>query len=270
MKQKKCARKHQMTMDNAIATEIAGRLLREHRTGSSFKSLEEVLTIDDAYVVQRAFVNTLKAGGAGDTKGYKIGLTSKPMQKMCGITHPVAGVVLGSGVHSSPCTLRCGDYGRLGIESELCIVAGDDIEVGLSTDEMLERLASIHAAFEIVDDRHADYRALHASSLIADNSWNAGVVIGQPGSTSLLSSPLAGSLSINGVLADQGSSGDALEGAISVVQWLTEHLSKSGEKLRAGQFVMTGSVVTTTFVKAGDILHFELSDLPPVFVTIGA
>ena len=33
-------------------------------------------------------------------------------------------------------------------------------------------------AIEIIDDRGADYRSLDAFSLIADNAWNGGIVLG--------------------------------------------------------------------------------------------
>ena len=34
------------------------------------------------------------------------------------------------------------------------------------------------AAFELIEDRHADYKTSKALSLIADNAWNGGIVLG--------------------------------------------------------------------------------------------
>ena len=34
------------------------------------------------------------------------------------------------------------------------------------------------AAFELIEDRRADYKSSKALSLIADNAWNGGIVIG--------------------------------------------------------------------------------------------
>ncbi len=249
---------------------IAAALERQHANRERFHTLVGLSRIDEAYAIQRAYVARLRAAGLGDVAGYKIGLTSKPMQKMCGINHPVAGVVLTHRVHSSPTMLQCKDYGRLGIESELCLIAGSDIEAGLSEQEVRARLSAICAAFEIVDDRGADYRTLHALSLVADNSWNAGVVLGQPAAVSLLSPNLSGALSINGVDVDRGTAADILDGPIGAVQWLCSHLAATGEKLRAGQFVMTGSIVTTKFVEPGSELQFHLDVLPSVGVSIQA
>ena len=34
------------------------------------------------------------------------------------------------------------------------------------------------AAFELIEDRNADYKSSKALSLIADNAWNGGIVLG--------------------------------------------------------------------------------------------
>ena len=44
--------------------------------------------------------------------------------------------------------------------------------------EVAAAVDAVAPAIEIVDDRRADYRALDALSLIADNAWNAGIVLG--------------------------------------------------------------------------------------------
>ena len=46
-------------------------------------------------------------------------------------------------------------------------------------EERLEKVAEAgYHAVELVDDRHCDYATLDVLSLIADNSWNAGIVLG--------------------------------------------------------------------------------------------
>ena len=119
-----------------------------------------------------------RAGAAG----YKIGLTSKRMQEMCGIDSPIAGVVLSDRVHASGAMLnapvlrpdgrrirdRRAAQARFGAEERVPSLA----EVAAAVD-------AVCPAVEIIDDRRADYRALDALSLIADNSWNAGIVLGE-------------------------------------------------------------------------------------------
>jgi 2-keto-4-pentenoate hydratase len=49
-------------------------------------------------------------------------------------------------------------------------------------DHVANAIAAVMAAFDPVDDREADYTKLAAQVLIliADNAWNAGIVLGPP------------------------------------------------------------------------------------------
>jgi 2-keto-4-pentenoate hydratase len=68
-----------------------------------------------AYAIQAAFVAKMH-DNQGRRVGYKIGLTSKRMQQMCSIDHPVAGVVLEKRLMRSGANLRLSDFVRVGIE----------------------------------------------------------------------------------------------------------------------------------------------------------
>ena len=45
--------------------------------------------------------------------------------------------------------------------------------------------------------------------------------------------------------------------------WLAGHLGRRGRKLKAGQPVITGSIIETQFPVAGDVLVFEVDGMPP-------
>lgn len=253
--------------------ELAGLLWSQHQSRIPFESIASLLPSADpaaAYAVQNELVK-LMIPTEGPPKGYKIGLTSLRMQQMCGLFEPVAGRILEKRVHRSPARVALDGFARLGVESELCVILKHDL-VGASSitiDDVARAAGGVAAAFELIDDRGADYARLDASSLIADNSWNAGVVIGDP-------SPLGGhnhgvqvghidgALYIDEQLADCGNSRDALSHPFAVVQWLANHLRSFGCALRAGEFVMTGSIVPTRFARAGAHYRFELAGLAAV------
>src|SRR4051812_616514 len=101
--------------------EVARRLIHEHAAGQNFHPLgpdANVRDVDDAYGVQRSLVELMRPE-AGSPAGYKIGLTSARMQKMCGIDRPVAGMVLTNRVHATGAVLQAARYGRLGLEFEV-------------------------------------------------------------------------------------------------------------------------------------------------------
>jgi 2-keto-4-pentenoate hydratase len=266
--------------------ELAALLEREHRERVAFHSLlpEVQLTCDArvearsscanlpapmerAYAVQDAFVERLR-GSAGAPCGYKVGLTSPRMQEMCGLDEPVAGRVLAQRLLRSPAQVPLERFMHLGVESEICLTLGADLPARTtpySLAEVARSVSSAAAAFELIDDRGSDYARLDAFTLVADNSWNEGVVLasGRATSTAELGA-LEGTLWINDLLVDRGHSRDTLDNPLAVVAWLASHLGRRGTGLMAGDFVMTGSVVPTRFARAGEGYRFELTGFPPV------
>jgi 2-keto-4-pentenoate hydratase len=194
------------------------------------------------------------------------------MQQMCGVNQPIAGAVFADRIHASPAELDRRDFVRLGIEAELAlrIAAAPAGERAIGGDGAPARVDAVCAAFEIVDDRDADYATLDAVSMVADNSWNAGIVLGRPAAIAdgfdLLD--MEGSLFRDGELIERGLSRDAGGDPLGIVHWLGQALARRGRALEAGQWVLTGSIVRTQFPEAGDTLEFRLGNLPPARVHI--
>jgi 2-keto-4-pentenoate hydratase len=226
-----------------------------------------------AYAVQDAYVEMLKLRRGAAVAGYKVGLTNLRMQAMCGVDEPVAGVVLASGLQHSPGKVRAADYMHLGIECEIAVRLAADVkpETLPSSPETAGRLIDrVAAAFELVDDAKADYTRLDGVSLVADNSWNAGLVLGPEATYD--GRPLTGRrgvLSVNGEERDRGMSDDVLGDPLSVVVWLANHLTARGRHLSRGDWITTGSIVTTKFAQPGEVYEFRVDDLEPVRLSVG-
>jgi 2-keto-4-pentenoate hydratase len=245
---------------------IARMLLAEHHQGLPFHPLrgeDRPATLAEAYEAQDALCRLLREDGAGEIAGYKIALTSKAMQEMVGVGQPLSGAVFSTRVHTSPCTLRHGDFQHLGVECELAVRLGGALPPDSrphDRDSVTAAVEEILPAFELVEDRRADYTQLDAESLVADNAWNAGVVLGDPltdwQSFDFIES--RGALKINGKAHSEGKAGDALGHPLEALAWLASALNERGQQLEAGMIVMTGSIVRTVFPEAGDELRFSL------------
>jgi 2-keto-4-pentenoate hydratase len=178
------AKKGRASMEDIAARRAAESLLADHKANLRFKPLgppEAPATISDAYDIQEKYVTLLRSEH-GDAVGYKVGLTSATMQAFCGIDHPIAGVVLARRVHRSEATARRSDFGRLGLEFEIAVRIKSDVPVtgAPCTAEMIApHIDGVCAAIELVDDRSADYADLDVLSLVADNSWNGGIVLSE-------------------------------------------------------------------------------------------
>jgi 2-keto-4-pentenoate hydratase len=253
--------------------EVARRLMQEHTAGQNFHPLgpdANVRNVDDAYGVQRSLVELMRPK-AGTPVGYKIGLTSARMQKMCGIDRPVAGMVLANRVHATGAVLQAARYGRLGLEFEIGVRVGRDLppaEGPFEMDGVAQAVDGVCAAVELVDDRHADYATLDAVSLIADNSWSAGVVLGEFKTTWPDLAAVRGTVQLNGGEVDRGHGRDVLGHPFVPLTWLANHLAATGDGLKAGDFVLTGSLVTTRFPKEPKAYRYELAGIGAVELTV--
>ncbi|CAN7468379.1 fumarylacetoacetate hydrolase family protein [Bradyrhizobium sp. LjRoot220] len=260
-------------MDDLAARRAAEALLAEHKANATFRSLkppDKPATISDAYDIQQRYVALLQ-GAHGDTVGYKVGLTSAAMQKFCGIDHPIAGVVLARRVHRSGATVRRADFGRLGLEFEIAVRIASDVPVtGVPcTAEMVApHIDGVCAAVELVDDRGADYSNLDVLSLVADNSWNAGIVLSEFATTWPDLENVLGRAAKDHAAIGEGHGRDILGHPYNSVAWLATQLNSRGVGLKAGQTVMTGAVMKTVFPEADASYRFDLGGIGSVAVDV--
>jgi 2-keto-4-pentenoate hydratase len=260
-------------MQETEARHAAEMLLAEHKANTQFKPFDRAQgpsTIVDAYDIQQQFVGLLRAAH-GDPIGYKVGLTSEPMQKFCGIDHPIAGVVLAKREHRSGATIRRADFGRLGLEFEIAVRIKSDVPPSttpVSAEAIAPYIAGVCAAIELVDDRAAVYTDLDVLALLSDNSWNAGIVLSELVTNWPDLEGVLGRATKDGTAIGEGHGRDILGHPFNSVAWLAAHLSTRGEGLKAGQIVMTGSVMKTIFPSEDAVYGFSLENLGSVSVTV--
>lgn len=266
------------------AITAARALVEEHRRGATFRPFAAtfgIACVADAYAVQREYVRLeMRERGTG-VAGYKVGLTARRMQQMCGIDSPIAGVVLRDRVYASGVHLNAAAYGRVGLEFEIAVRLGRDLALDGDAPArapaapaviaaVAEAVDAVCPAIEIIDDRRADYAGLEILSLIADNAWNAGIVLGPFARIWPDLAALAGTIAADGTIIDRGSGRDVLGHPLQSVAWLAGHLAETGTTLRAGDVVMTGNLATTKFPERRSDYRFDLLGLGAVEVSIEA
>lgn len=214
--------------------------------------------LEEAYAVRSAFEAIETARGRGALVGYKIGLTTPVMQRLCGVDEPCYGAIFASELHHGRAELAVADYCRLGIETEIAVRLGEDVPEGGDGAAWRERVAgaveSCMAAIEVLEDLKHDYKRLSAAAMVAGNVWNAGAVVGPPVRDwrRLDLSRLTGKLTINGREIGRGNGGDVMGNPLNALAWLADKLARAGRPLRAGTVVLTGSLVPIQFPEPGD------------------
>ena len=133
----------------------------------------------------------------------------------------------------------------------------------------MSKVSAVYPAFELIDDRNADYSKVNLISTTADNSWNANTVLGSKSEnfSHLDFSTNEVFKTVNGN-TEKSVTGEALENPFNAVIWMAEFLNNRGSELKKGQIVMTGSTFPTYFPQKGDRLEYEVLDVGKTKINI--
>ena len=253
---------------------IAKYLHDSHASKTKFQNLTGDLapgSVTDAYKAQKALNRLWEQGGRGPVAGYKIALTSKAIQELVGVDKPVGAAIFSSTVHQSPAKIELDQFVRLGLEFELAFEISEDISENTHYDaeSVSAFVGAIMPAFELIEDRDADYSNLDPLTLIADNAWCGGVILGSAKydwqSIDLSSTPVNLSFNSN---VERATTGDAMGNPLNSLAWLANLLIEQGRPLKKGNIVMSGSTLATKFASRGDHAIYSIDGVGSVEVWV--
>ena len=241
--------------------------LRSRSPIAPFTEGDPEMTAADGYAVQERFVERLLADGDRRV-GYKLGLTSKPMQEMLGVHEPDYGPVLAGMTEDDGAVLAVSRFIQPKVEAEIAVVLAEPLRgPGVTTLQAARAISSAVAAIEVVDSRIADWR-IGLPDTIADLASCGTVVLGtRPVPIDGWDPRLVGMvISRNGETVATGAGAAALGNPVAAVAWLANTLAPHGVTLEAGRFVMTGSLHAAFDVAAGDTVRADFDRLGSVSV----
>ena len=265
-------------VDRLKATRIADHIFDAHRRRARFERLRGELapaSLAEAYEVQDEVHRRFAAAGWGELGGHKIALTSPAIQELCGVDQPAGGAIFARTIQRSPARLRLADFMHLGLEFELGVRLGRDLPAAgapYDRENVAPAVASCMPAFELIEDRGADYTDLDAASILTDKCWCGGVVIGPEVADwhdlDLETTPVE--LLWNRAVVDRGVTGAAMGHPLESLAWLANLLASRGRGMQAGELVITGSALKTRFPEKGDEVTYRIAGLGETTVRIGA
>jgi 2-oxo-3-hexenedioate decarboxylase/2-keto-4-pentenoate hydratase len=250
------------------AQRAARTLVTSRLSGDMFTGLlddERPPTLADGYLVQRVAREILPLHGFGRQGGWKIGCTTEVMQKYLDVAAPLSGTMFRHSMWSNSHQFKVAAPRVLGVECELAVRVGTDFPSRnrpYSNDEVAASVVASMAAIEVVEDRYVDYRALDTATLVADDFFHLGCVLGTPNETQdprELGKAVA-SMTINGAEVGQGKGVDILGEPMTALAWLANNCAELDTPMLAGDVVLLGSLVQTQWVAPGDvvIIHNDL------------
>ena len=241
------------------------RALRDRRTIPPLKGRIPGLDIDMAYQISSSMLLHRLAEGERII-GRKIGVTSPAVQNMLGVHQPDFGTLtdamLGSG--TLPISSR---LIQPKAEGEIAFVLAHDL-VGpdITPEQVIEATATVHPCFEIVDSRIEAWK-IAIEDTVADNASSGMFVVGQ--GVSPVGLDLEGcrmDVWKNGGHLSTGYGRAALGSPLKSVAWLVNTLGRFGVPLRAGEWVLSGSLVPLESVVAGDRMALSIDGIGSVEV----
>jgi 2-oxo-3-hexenedioate decarboxylase/2-keto-4-pentenoate hydratase len=225
------------------------------------------------YALQTEVNRLLSKSGLGRVVGHKIGCTTPVMQAFLGIPNPCAGDVFEETVRHGFATLPRSGFVKLGIECEIAVELGRNIfptDGPFTRDTIAPAVHAVMAAMEIVDDRYRNYGELGLPTLIGDDFFDSGCVLGEPVVEwrGLDLNALSGVTLINDKEVGRGTGQLIMGHPLDALAWLAQSRAARGMGLKQGEFVLLGSVVETKWLNAGDIARIKIDPLGSVGVRV--
>lgn len=226
------------------------------------------MDMDDAYAVQSAWVQRKLADGRRII-GRKIGLTSKAMQSALNIDIPDSGVLFDDMSFENGGTVPKGRFIQPRIEAELAFVMKAPLAgPGVTPQDVIRATDYVQPALEILDTRilRVDPETKKTRTVfdtIADNAANAGIVLGgerrRPDDIDLR---WAGAIVYrDGEVEETGLGAGVLDDPALSMAWLANRLATYGDRIEAGEIVLSGSFVRPIEAPSGCLIRADYGPL---------
>lgn len=262
------------TPPSALAVRAAETLDHAYRTRTPcppVRGLFDPGDVEIAYQAQRINIDRALATGHR-LVGRKIGLTSASVQAQLGVAQPDFGALLSDMQIPDGGEVPTGRLMQPRIEAEAALVLADGLpHPGCTPDEVLQAVAYVLPALEIVDSRIAGWD-INIADTIADNASSGLFVLGdtpvEPHGVDLAEVRMT--LRRNGETVSTGTGADCLGSPLNAAAWLARALADAGDPLVAGDIVLTGALGPMAPVDPGDTFQSDITGLGSVGVRFAA
>jgi len=202
----------------------------------------------------------LLAGGARPI-GWKLGLGAAAAMEKHGTSAPVVGYLTDRGLRDPGSAVPIGEWAKPTAEPEIAVHIAADVPPGADRDAAAAAIGGLGVAIELVDIVDGDIEAI-----LAGDIFHRHVVLG-PAGAGVEVGELRGEVRQN----DDAQAVDdplALVGdPVAAVAHLANHLAAFGETVRAGEVLITGSIIPALALSPGDRLDYRLEPLGELALT---
>jgi 2-oxopent-4-enoate/cis-2-oxohex-4-enoate hydratase len=251
-------------MDKELIQSLGDELyeaLRSHSTLAPITDRVADISVADAYHISLHMLNRRLESDGEIVVGKKIGVTSAPVQEMLGVFQPDFGFLTDAMHYPDGAAIPiAGNLIQPRAEGEIAFrLKADLVGPGVTEQDVLDATETIMPCFEIVDSRIDDWK-IKIQDTVSDNASCGVYTLGSnevdPRNFDLPN--LKMKVFKNGELHSEGL-GSAVQGnPLTAVAWLANTLWEFGIPFKAGQVILSGSLVPLIPVVAGDEMRLEL------------
>lgn len=243
-------------LSDTVRKQIADQIMNCFKTRKQIPRLVTTypgIEAKDSYMIQEEIIARRVAEGA-TVRGYKIGLTSKPMQELAGTTEPDYSALLDYMFIPEGSTVAASDYFDPMIEVEIAFVMKSELRgPNVNAADVIRATDFVLPAIEVVDFR-VTREGSTALDSIADLAAVGAVILGgNPKRLDVVDIRwVNGSLIKNGEIVQSGFASAVIGNPVNSVAWLANKLNEFGVSFKPGHIIMSGSFIRAVPFKAGD------------------
>ena len=190
--------------------------------------------------------------------GWKVGFGAPAAMEMLKTDRPLVGFLMEAGVVADGAEVPVGSWAKPMLEAEIAVHLARDVPGDASWEQVRDAIGGLSAAIELAD---LDPPPKDVRAILAGNIFHRHVVLG-PVEERSTGEGIGARVRIDGEEVGATDDPAALTGEIvEVVRLTAETLEESGERLRAGEVVITGSALPPQPVAAGQRVDVELGPL---------
>jgi 2-keto-4-pentenoate hydratase len=223
--------------------------------------------VAQAYAVQQRTVAHWRQAGRR-VVGRKIGLTNKTVQDQLGVHEPDFGTLFADMIVPDGGSVPHGAVMQPRVEAEIAFILNSDLDgVGISAEDVVEATDYVCPALEICGSRIANWD-IRIEDTVADNASSALLVLGAGRAKPVVTELplLALTMAHNGQCVLEGRGEACLGNPAVAVAWLAEALTRFGDKLKAGDIVLSGALARMLPAAGGDTFAADFGGFGSVSV----
>jgi len=247
--------------------QVALDLLKAEKTGKQVGLVSiqyPDISMDDAYAIQHEIYN-VKLAQCRKVIGWKIGLTSKAMQYALKIDIPDSGILFDDMLFENGGNIPKNRFIQPRIEAEIAFVMKSAIGgENVTRDDVIAATDYVCPSIEILDTRimRADPDSGKPRTIydtISDNAANAGIVMGvEKHAIDAFDLRWVGAVAFrNGEIEETGLGAGVLNDPVESVVWLAQRMNQYGQKIEAGQIILSGSFIRPIECPSGTEIHTD-------------